>query len=121
MNGVEDVAPTLYHEALGHLGLRERFREGLDAVLEDIYRTNKGVAALDFARKYLGLDLKFSDREVRTILAMAHEQALSGEGTVMGSSSMMFKTPEQNEADEKVADADVAAQDTIENRRHNQR
>jgi hypothetical protein len=163
MNGVEDVAPTLYHEALGHLGLRERFREGLDAVLEDIYRTNKGVAALadkflsanqdlyskdenptaraveevlasaseagplrasrmdtlmkyikDFARKYLGLDLKFSDREVRTILAMAHEQALSGEGTVMGSSSMMFKTPEQNEADEKVADADTAAQATIE-------
>ena len=163
MNGVEDVAPTLYHEALGHLGLRERFREGLDAVLEDIYRTNKGVAALadkflsanqdlyskdenptaraveevlasaseagplrasrmdtlmkyikDFARKYLGLDLKFSDREVRTILAMAHEQALSGEGTVMGSSSMMFKTPEQTEADEKVADADVAAQATIE-------
>ena len=163
MNGVEDVAPTLYHEALGHLGLRERFREGLDAVLEDIYRTNKGVAALadkflsanqdlyskdenptaraveevlasaseagplrasrldkmmkyikDFARKYLGFDFKFSDREVRTILAMAHEQALSGEGTVMGSSSMMFKTPEQNEADEKVADADVAAQDTIE-------
>lgn len=163
MNSVEDVAPTLYHEALGHLGLRERFREGLDAVLEDIYRTNKNVAALadkflsanqdlyskdenptaraveevlasaseagplrasrfdkltkfikDFARKYLGLDLKFSDREVRTILAMAHEQALSGEGTVMGSSSMMFKTPEQNEADEKVADADTAAQATIE-------
>lgn len=163
MNGVEDVAPTLYHEALGHLGLRERFREGLDAVLEDIYRTNKGVAALadkflsanqdlyskdenptaraveevlasaseagplrasrmdtlmkyikDFARKYLGLDLKFSDREVRTILAMAHEQALSGEGTVMGSSSMMFKTPEQNEADEKVADTDAATQETIE-------
>lgn len=163
MNSVEDVAPTLYHEALGHLGLRERFREGLDAVLEDIYRTNKGVAALadkflsanqdlyskdenptaraveevlasaseagplrasrmdtlmkyikDFARKYLGLNLKFSDREVRTILAMAHEQALSGEGTVMGSSSMMFKTPEQNEADEKVADADTAAQATIE-------
>jgi len=163
MNGIQDVAPTLYHEALGHLGLRERFREGLDAILEDIYRTNKGVAALadkflsanqdlyskdenptaraveevlasaseagplrasrldklmkyikDFARKYLGFDFKFSDREVRTILAMAHEQALSGEGTVMGSSSMMFKTPEQNEADEKVADADAAAQATIE-------
>lgn len=163
MNGIQDVAPTLYHEALGHLGLRERFREGLDAILEDIYRTNKGVAALadkflsanqdlyskdenptaraveevlasaseagplrasrldklmkyikDFARKYLGFDFKFSDREVRTILAMAHEQALSGEGTVMGGSSMMFKTPEQNEADEKVADSDAAAQATIE-------
>jgi hypothetical protein len=163
MNGVEDVAPTLYHEALGHLGLRERFREGLDDVLNDIYRTNKGVAALadkwlsanqdlyskdenptaraveevlasaseagplrasrldklmkyikDFARKYLGFDFKFSDREVRTILAMAHEQALSGEGTVMGSSSMMFNSPEQNEANAEVADADTAAQDTIE-------
>jgi hypothetical protein len=163
MNSVEDVAPTLYHEALGHLGLRERFREGLDAILEDIYRTNKGVAALadkflsanqdlyskdenptaraveevlasaseagplrasrldklmkyikDFARKYLGFDFKFSDREVRTILAMAHEQALSGEETVMGSSSMMFNTPKQNEADEKVADADTDAQDTVE-------
>ena len=163
MNGIQDVAPTLYHEALGHLGLRERFREGLDAILEDIYRTNKGVAALadkwlsanqdlyskdenptaraveevlasaseagplrasrldkllkyikDFARKYLGFDFKFSDREVRTILAMAHEQALSGEETVMGSSSMMFNTPKQNEADEKVADADTDAQDTIE-------
>jgi hypothetical protein len=32
----------------------------------------------------------------------------------MGSSSMMFKTPEQTEADEKVADADDAAQATIE-------
>jgi len=163
MNGIQDVAPTLYHEALGHLGLRERFREGLDAILEDIYRTNKGVAALadkflsanqdlyskdenptaraveevlasaseagplrasrldklmkyikDFARKYLGFDFKFSDREVRTILAMAHEQALSGEETVMGSSSMMFNTPKQNEADEKVADSDTAAQDTVE-------
>ena len=154
MNGVEDVAPTLYHEALGHLGLRARFREGLDAILDDIYRTNKGVAALadkflsanqdlystdenptaraveevlasaseagplrasrmdklmkyikDFARKYLGLDLKFSDREVRTILAMAHQQALSGEGTVMGSSSMMFSTPEQKKAKDTTADA----------------
>jgi hypothetical protein len=163
MHSVEDVAPTLYHEALGHLGLRERFREGLDAVLDDIYRTNKGVAALadkwlsanqdlyskdenptaraveevlasaseagplrasrldklmkyikDFARKYLGFDFKFSDREVRTILAMAHEQALSGKGTVMGGSSMMFKTPEENEADEKVADADTDAQATVE-------
>jgi len=154
MNGVEDVAPTLYHEALGHLGLRARFREGLDAILDDIYRTNKGVAALadkflsankdlyskdenptaraveevlasaseagplrasrldkllkyikDFARKYLGFDFKFSDREVRTILAMAHEQAISGEGTVMGSSSMMFSTPEQKKAKDTTADA----------------
>jgi hypothetical protein len=163
MNGVDDVAPTLYHEALGHLGLRARFRDGLDKVLTDIYRTNKNVAGLadkwlnanqdlykqdenptaraveevlasasekgplrasrfdklvkfikDFARQYLGLDLKFNDREVRTILAMAHEQALSGEGTVMGSSSMMFSTPEQQEASQETADAAIAAQESIE-------
>jgi len=163
MNGVEDVAPTLYHEALGHLGLRERFREGLDAILDDIYRTNKGVAALadkflsanedlyskdenptaraveevlasaseagplrasrldkllkyikDFARQYLGLDLKFSDREVRTILAMAHQQALSGNDTVMGSSSIMFSTPEQNEAKATVADFETKVQDAMD-------
>lgn len=163
MNSVEDVAPTLYHEALGHLGLRERFREGLDAILGDIYRTNKGVAALadkflsanqdlyskdenpiaraveevlasaseagplrasrmdkimkyikDFARQYLGFDFKFSDREVRTILAMAHEQALSGEGTVMGSSSMMFSTPEQKKAKDTTADAQVDSDINIE-------
>jgi hypothetical protein len=163
MNGVDDVTPTLYHEALGHLGLRARFRDGLDKVLTDIYRTNKNVAGLadkwlnanqdlykqdenptaraveevlasasekgplrasrfdklvkfikDFARQYLGLDLKFNDREVRTILAMAHEQALSGEGTVMGSSSMMFSTPEQQEASQETADAAIAAQKSIE-------
>lgn len=163
MNGVQDVAPTLYHEALGHLGLRERFREGLDAILTDIHRTNKNVAALadkwlsanqdlyaedenpvaraveevlasaseagplrasrfdkltkfikDFARQYLGLDFKFSDREVRTILAMAHEQALSGEGTVMGSSSMMFSAPEQQKAKSTTADAQVDIENNIE-------
>jgi hypothetical protein len=163
MNGVDDVAPTLYHEALGHLGLRARFRNGLDAVLTDIYRTNKNVAGLadkwlnanqdlyrqdenptaraveevlasasekgplrasrfdklvkfikDFARQYLGLDLKFNDREVRTILAMAHEQALSGKGTVMGSSSTMFSTPEQQEANNETADAQVEIESNIE-------
>lgn len=163
MNGVEDVAPTLYHEALGHLGLRKLFRDGLDKVLTDIYRTNKSVAALadkwlsanqdlyakeenptaraveevlasaseagplrasrmgkvlnflkDFARKYLGLDFKFSDSEVRTILAMAHEQALSGEGTVMGSSSTMFSTPEQTEAKSTVADFETRVQEAMD-------
>jgi len=163
MNGVEDVAPTLYHEALGHLGLRARFREGLDAILDDIYRTNKGVAALadkflsanknlyskdenptaraveevlasaseagplrasrldklmkyikDFARKYLGFDFKFSDREVRTILAMAHEQAISGEDTVMGSSSMMFSSPEQKKAKDETATVQIDIDTNIE-------
>ena len=163
MNGVEDVAPTLYHEALGHLGLRQRFQDGLDAVLTDIHRTNPRVRQLadkwlnanqdlytpeenplaraveevlasasengplsagrfdklvnflkDFARKYLGIDLKFSNREVRTLLAMAHEQVLSGKGTVMGSSSMMFNSPQQEETKSTVADSETGIEDAIE-------
>jgi len=163
MNSAEDVAPTLYHEALGHLGLRRLFREGLDDVLNDIYNTNARVREIadkwlaanedlyaadedptaraveevlatasetgpigvgkfdklvkfikDFARQYLGLDLKFTDREVRTILGMAHEQALSGEDTVIGSSSMMFNAPKQRKGKTKVADAEVSVEDVIE-------
>lgn len=163
MNSAEDVAPTLYHEALGHLGLRRLFREGLDDVLNDIYNTNARVREIadkwlaanedlyaadedptaraveevlaaasetgpigvgkfdklvkfikDFARQYLGLDLKFTDREVRTILGMAHEQALSGEDTVIGSSSMMFNAPKQRKGKAKVADAETDIEDVIE-------
>jgi len=80
MNGVEDVAPTLYHEALGHLGLRARFREGLDAILDDIYRTNKGVAAL--ADKFLSANKNLyskdenpTARAVEEVLASASEAA----------------------------------------------
>jgi hypothetical protein len=70
----------------------------------------------DFARKYLGfaVDFKFSDREVRTILAMAHQQALSGEGTVMGSSSMMFSTPEQKKAKDETATVQIDIDTNIE-------
>jgi len=163
MDSIEDVAPTLYHEALGHLGLRKLFQDGLDAVLTDIHRTNPRVRQLadkwikanpglyspgenptaraveevlasasetgplsagrfdklvkflkDFARKYLGLDLKFSNREVRTLLAMAHEQVLYGKGTVMGSSSMMFNSPGQKKAKDTTADAEIDIEDIIE-------
>lgn len=162
MNSIEDVAPTLYHEALGHLGLRNLFRDGLDDVLNDVYRTNPRVRQLadkwlsanrdlyadenpvaraveevlasaseagplsagridkivkfikDFARKYLGLDLKFSNREVRTILAMAHEQALFGDDTVMGSSAAMYSAPQQKKAKGKVANANLTVEEAIE-------
>lgn len=162
MNSIEDVAPTLYHEALGHLGLRNLFRDGLDDVLNDVYRTNPRVRQLadkwlsanrdlyadenpvaraveevlasaseagplsagrmdkivkfikDFARKYLGLDLKFSNREVRTILAMAHEQALFGDDTIMGSSAAMYSAPQQRKAKGKVANANLTVEEAIE-------
>lgn len=162
MNSIEDVAPTLYHEALGHLGLRNLFRDGLDDVLNDVYRTNPRVRQLadkwlsanrdlyadenpvaraveevlasaseagplsagrmdkivkfikDFARKYLGFDLKFSNREVRTILAMAHEQALFGDDTIMGSSAAMYSAPQQRKAKGKTANANLTTEEAIE-------
>jgi hypothetical protein len=45
---------------------------------------------------------------------MAHEQALSGEGTVMGSSSMMFSAPEQRKAKDTTADAQIESDLVIE-------
>lgn len=162
MNSIEDVAPTLYHEALGHLGLRNLFRDGLDDVLNDVYRTNPRVRQLadkwlsanrdlyadenpvaraveevlasaseagplsagrmdkivkfikDFARKYLGFDLKFSNREVRTVLAMAHEQALFGDDTIMGSSAAMYSAPQQRKAKGKTANANLTTEEAIE-------
>jgi len=153
MNSANDVAPTLFHEALGHLGLRRAFREGLDDVLNDIYRSNKKVADAvdewvkanpdayasdedplaraveevlaeaseggpmsaskfdrlvkffkDAIRQVFGIDLKLSDGEVRTILAMAHEQAMEGAGPAVGSSAAVYSKPTQEEND---AQADV--------------
>jgi hypothetical protein len=139
MNSVEDVAPTLFHEVLGHVGLRRAFREGLDDVLTDIYNTNQQVREAtdrwmaeneglysgdedplaraveevlaeasedgpiaagkidrlvrflrNAIRKIFGTDLAISDREVRVILAMAHDQALGGDSNAVGSDSIVY-------------------------------
>ena len=139
MDSVEDVAPTLFHEVLGHLGLRRAFREGLDDVLTDIYNTNQKVREAtdrwmaaneglysgdedplaraveevlaeasedgpiaagkidrlvrflrNAIRQVFGTDLAISDREVRVILAMAHDQALGGESNAVGSDSVVY-------------------------------
>lgn len=37
----EVAKATLFHETLGHYGLREKFQDRLDGVLQEIYRTNK--------------------------------------------------------------------------------
>lgn len=146
MQSVDDVAPTLFHEALGHLGLRSLFRESLDDVLNDIYRTNRKVAAAadawmkenpdtyasdpepiaraveeimaeaseggplsastfdrlvrflkDFARRVFGFDLKFSDSELNTMLAMAHEQIIEGTELGTGSASALYGKPKTKE------------------------
>ena len=163
MHSSGDVAPTLFHEALGHIGLRRAFREGLDDVLNDIYRTNKKAATAadewtkanpdlyaadedpvaraveevlanaseggplsaskfdklvryikNVIRQVFGVDLKLSDREVKTILAIAHEHAVEGKGEVSGSSATMYSRPSQEELDSTVAPTDeVADTDTV--------
>ena len=153
MDSVEDVAPTLFHEVLGHLGLRRAFREGLDDVLTDIYNTNQKVREAtdrwmaaneglysgdedplaraveevlaeasedgpiaagkidrlvrflrNAIRQVFGTDLAISDREVRVILAMAHDQALGGESNAVGSDSVVYagKRKTQKKAAAKV-------------------
>jgi hypothetical protein len=153
MDSVEDVAPTLFHEVLGHLGLRRAFREGLDDVLTDIYNTNQKVREAtdrwmaaneglysgdedplaraveevlaeasedgpiaagkidrlvrflrNAIRKVFGADLAISGREVRVILAMAHDQALGGDSNAVGSDSVVYagKRKTQKKAAAKV-------------------
>ncbi len=43
LNSAEDATATLYHETLGHLGLRNLFRQRLDRVLKAIYDTNRNL------------------------------------------------------------------------------
>jgi hypothetical protein len=153
MDSVEDVAPTLFHEVLGHLGLRRAFREGLDDVLTAIYNTNQKVREAtdrwmaaneglysgdedplaraveevlaeasedgpiaagkidrlvrflrNAIRKVFGADLAISGREVRVILAMAHDQALGGDSNAVGSDSVVYagKRKTQKKAAAKV-------------------
>jgi len=152
MNSVEDVAPTLFHEVLGHVGLRRAFREGLDDVLTDIYNTNQQVREAtdrwmaeneglysgdedplaraveevlaeaseggpiaagkidrlvrflrNAIRQIFGTDLAISDREVRVILAMAHEQALSGDSNAVGSDSIVYASNQETQEEKKAA------------------
>lgn len=46
-----DAKATLFHEALGHYGLRAKYREGLAELMQRIYDTNAAVRAL--ANKYM--------------------------------------------------------------------
>lgn len=49
-----DIKATLFHESLGHYGLRDLFRTRFDEVLSDIYKTNTAVrkAADEWLTKY---------------------------------------------------------------------
>lgn len=125
----ETLSAVVYHEALGHHGLQQKFGDELDKVLDDLYywsdgsfrqsvddwmTANPGAYAddpnplgraaeevlaemsqdgkidraildrlKDFVKNFardLGFDLKYSDREVRSILGMAHDAVVKGNG-----------------------------------------
>lgn len=125
----ETLSAVVYHEALGHHGLQQKFGDELDRVLDELYNNSKGSfrqsvddwmaknpdayvddlnpvgraaeevlaemsqsgkidrtvfdkikdVVKNFARD-LGLDLKYSDREVKSILGMAHDAVVKGKG-----------------------------------------
>jgi hypothetical protein len=136
MASEDTVIPTLFHETLGHLGLRRLFREGLDANLVEMYNSNDKVrkatdkwmaenpdqyaadedplaraveevfaeaseggpvyaSMLDkltryvreFMRKVFGVDMKLTDGEINTLLAMAHEQVIEDTEGELGTGS----------------------------------
>jgi hypothetical protein len=130
---VQEMTNTvLFHEGLGHYGLSQKFREGLDSTLEGFYdkspyfkrqvdewinkhpndyvdqntiaRAGEEILAemseagripvtymnkiknqiKEFARQ-MGIDLKFSEREIKTILAQTHEAIINGHGADVAS------------------------------------
>ena len=128
LDTLEDATATVYHEALGHMGLSALFGKRLDSVLQDILDSNKAlreeaeqwvrdnpgayqgdnalIRALeevlversengrlqasiwskivgvfkDFGRR-IGMKLAYTDGEVRTLLAMAHDMIVDGPQT----------------------------------------
>jgi len=121
----EELSAVTFHEGLGHVGLDRMFRERLDTVLEQMYKTNEMVRQTadawlaknttqapnplahaveeilaqtseggnipasviqkvkaflkQYARRVPGLkNLKYTDKEVITILSMAHQKVIDG-------------------------------------------
>ena len=66
-----DVHATVYHESLGHYGLRQKFKTRLNDLLEDIYRTNPVVRAEADALKTT--DTMTNAQAVEEVLAQKSE------------------------------------------------
>lgn len=65
-----DVHATVYHESLGHFGIRQRFRSRLNEMLNDIYNTNPAVKAAADAIKTTGMS---NAQAVEEVLAARSE------------------------------------------------
>lgn len=142
----ETLSAVVYHEALGHHGLQQKFGDELDKVLDDLYywsdgsfrqsvddwmTANPGAYAddpnplgraaeevlaemsqdgkidraildrlKDFVKNFardLGFDLKYSDREVRSILGMAHDAVVKGNGRDVIGNGFRYKRFDVNQ------------------------
>lgn len=95
LDSLEDATATIFHEALGHAGLKAAFRDGLDRLLNQIYTTNTKIrAAADTylaANKdaYTGQDAKV--RATEEVLAeMAEEGQLPS--SLLNKLKLFFRT-----------------------------
>lgn len=138
---------VLYHEALGHYGLQQKFGESLDKTLTTLMDRNVGkfnqrvdewqkknpgayngdrvraaeeVLAEDSqngqikpsvvdaitaqVRRYgrrMGVDLSYSDREINTILGMAHDAVINGNGRDVRANGFRYNKIEENAPQEQ--------------------
>ena len=65
-----DVHATVFHESLGHFGMKQKFGQRLDDMLNDIYETNAGVRAEADVTRLPGMT---NAQAVEEVLASASE------------------------------------------------
>lgn len=82
-NSVSDVRSTLFHESLGHYGIRNLYKEKLDTTLADIYQNNSAIkkATNEWLKQYPDV-YQGPDKTVRAVeevLAAKSEAGLTRE------------------------------------------
>ena len=151
LDNADQIGPALFHEALGHHGLRQKFGDELDNLMTRLHDNSPELrAALEawrkgpgkdygdiplatqieevlanmseagdtsrklakrtmdrikdylknFARSKLGLNLEFSEREIRSILSGAHEMVTGGKDSgALGDGIRLIRTWHVSPAD----------------------
>lgn len=77
---VEDIPPMLFHEGLAHYGLSQRFREGLDEMLEKFYSSNENIRMLadDYLERYKGAYSESGNQKARAVEEALAEMSEDG-------------------------------------------
>lgn len=135
----EDLQAVVYHEALGHHGLAQKFGDNLESLLDNLYQNSSGkfkervdawlaknktayqnapnrelrateellaemshegvlpvkirdqvLNLLKNTVRGLGVNLRYSDREIGSILAMAHNSVIKGKGLDVTSNGFRY-------------------------------